>query len=232
MWWVGLALAGDCAVVEGEQLAVSAPFAFEARSSDLSDDVAVREVLCWLEGDPERTVQIEVHTDSQGSGSYNLRMSQARADAVREAIRKLGVAEGRVTAVGYGETMPIASNATAEGRAANRRIELHLVPPSERPPSPQVEAPVPRPAPVAVEPKPRPKPPTLCEQIDQQIVIGEGFTWSFLPPAEPWVEEVRGCLSGWDVDGEAGSLYAHRAGWALTVELGGDQVVMELATGD
>lgn len=66
---------------------------------------------------------IEGHTDSDGSDSYNMKLSQARADAVRAAlINQYGIDAGRLEAKGFGETKPIASNATKDGKAQNRRV--------------------------------------------------------------------------------------------------------------
>ena len=72
------------------------------------------------------TVQIEVggHTDSRGRDSSNLRLSQARADAVLEHLVGRGIDRSRLRARGYGETRPIESNNTESGRAANRRVEF------------------------------------------------------------------------------------------------------------
>jgi len=64
------------------------------------------------------------HTDSIGTEEYNMGLSQRRADAVRNAMIKLGVAPERLVARGYGESKPIATNSTEEGRAENRRVEL------------------------------------------------------------------------------------------------------------
>jgi outer membrane protein OmpA-like peptidoglycan-associated protein len=72
-------------------------------------------------------VRIEGHTDSRGSGGYNLRMTQTRADAVRTYLIGKGVAGGRLLAKGFGEERPIADNMTAAGRRRNRRMEFHLV---------------------------------------------------------------------------------------------------------
>jgi OmpA family protein/thrombospondin type 3 repeat protein len=62
---------------------------------------------------------------ADASETANLRLSQARADAVREYLIGKGVPAGRITARGYGESNPAANNATAAGRAANRRVELN-----------------------------------------------------------------------------------------------------------
>ena len=68
-------------------------------------------------------VEVQGHTDSRGSNAYNKSLSQRRADAVAQVlIREHGVAANRVTARGYGEENPIASNDTEQGRAANRRV--------------------------------------------------------------------------------------------------------------
>ncbi len=81
---------------------------------------------------PNATVVIEGHTDSYGSDAANMKLSQARAEAVRAYllanVRDLG--PEKVQAVGYGETRPVANNETAEGRAKNRRIDIVLEPKS------------------------------------------------------------------------------------------------------
>lgn len=73
------------------------------------------------------TISIEVagHTDSTGSAEYNQRLSQARAETVLNFLASKGIARDRMSARGYGEEMPVASNDTAEGRAQNRRVELN-----------------------------------------------------------------------------------------------------------
>ena len=70
--------------------------------------------------------EVAGHTDSTGSLSRNIALSQRRAEAVRSYLVKKGVAADRLTAKGYGPTKPIANNAIASGRAKNRRVELVL----------------------------------------------------------------------------------------------------------
>jgi OOP family OmpA-OmpF porin len=74
-------------------------------------------------------MEVGGHTDSQGREEMNLELSQARAEAVIAALMDLRVLVGAMTAVGYGETVPIADNETEVGREANRRIEIRLLTP-------------------------------------------------------------------------------------------------------
>lgn len=73
---------------------------------------------------PGLQIQVEGHTDSVGSDEYNQRLSEQRADAVRDYLTEQGVRGGSVTAVGFGKAQPVASNDTAAGRQQNRRVEL------------------------------------------------------------------------------------------------------------
>jgi outer membrane protein OmpA-like peptidoglycan-associated protein len=72
----------------------------------------------------DKKIVVEGHTDSVGSDAANLKLSQERADAVRTYLVSRGVKADRITAVGKGETVPIADNKSAEGRANNRRVEI------------------------------------------------------------------------------------------------------------
>jgi outer membrane protein OmpA-like peptidoglycan-associated protein/outer membrane protein W len=65
------------------------------------------------------------HTDNVGDEAYNLKLSERRAQAVVDYLAAKGVAPGRIKAVGYGESKPLADNATEEGRAQNRRVTIH-----------------------------------------------------------------------------------------------------------
>ena len=73
-------------------------------------------------------IRVTGYTDSTGSDSHNQVLSENRADAVGDFLVSQGIASGRVQARGYGERYPVASNDTPEGREANRRVELELVP--------------------------------------------------------------------------------------------------------
>jgi outer membrane protein OmpA-like peptidoglycan-associated protein len=80
---------------------------------------------------PDTNVVVKGHTDGTGDESYNLRLSEDRAESVRKYLVAEGVAASRVTAVGYGEAFPVASNATPEGRQQNRRVEIEIKPSDE-----------------------------------------------------------------------------------------------------
>lgn len=82
------------------------------------------EVLNLLNAQPTLNLGIEGHTDSQGGDAYNLDLSQRRARSVVAWLTGKGVAAARLTAAGYGKTQPVSDNATPQGRALNRRVEL------------------------------------------------------------------------------------------------------------
>jgi outer membrane protein OmpA-like peptidoglycan-associated protein len=73
-------------------------------------------------------VEVAGHTDSTGSDSYNMQLSQRRANTVGEYLYTQGIMDQRIISVGMGEHHPIADNSTAEGRQLNRRVEITLVP--------------------------------------------------------------------------------------------------------
>lgn len=95
----------------------------KAESDSLLDEIAAT-----FEDHPELVmIRIEGHTDSDGEALYNLRLSQARAESVVQALVDRGVDEDRMEPVGFGEARPLASNADALGKAKNRRVEFHIV---------------------------------------------------------------------------------------------------------
>jgi outer membrane protein OmpA-like peptidoglycan-associated protein len=85
------------------------------------------EAIKTLSGEPDINISVEGHTDDVGTDAYNEKLSLRRAHAVADYLRKGGIAASRMTVAGYGESKPVASNATADGRAQNRRVELRIV---------------------------------------------------------------------------------------------------------
>ncbi|MFT3904791.1 MAG: OmpA family protein [Steroidobacteraceae bacterium] len=76
---------------------------------------------------PRLKVELQGHTDSAGSDAYNLKLSQSRAEAVRDYLVSQGVSAGQLSAKGYGESRPVAANTTAAGRAENRRVVMDVL---------------------------------------------------------------------------------------------------------
>ena len=103
---------------------------FELGSDTLTSDSAalLRQIGAVLRRCPGLTLKITGHTDSIGNAEDNLRLSEARARRVAEALHEMGIERTRLRAEGAGETRPIADNASPAGREANRRIEFEFVP--------------------------------------------------------------------------------------------------------
>ena len=99
---------------------------FEFNSARLTPraEASLNTVVRSLRDQTNTQVEVAGHTDSQGNDSYNLRLSGQRAESVRRYLVQNGISASRITARGYGETQPVASNATEAGRAQNRRVEL------------------------------------------------------------------------------------------------------------
>lgn len=116
--------------------------AFNYKSTQLHPDSLPRldKVAQVLKDKPDMRVRIGGHTDSVGSDAYNLRMSLARAESVRDYLVAQGVAAERITVKGYGEGRPVADNASESGRAANRRVVLRFHLPGQDPEAPGAEA--------------------------------------------------------------------------------------------
>ncbi|MGH8488852.1 MAG: OmpA family protein [Gammaproteobacteria bacterium] len=88
-------------------------------------------LVTFLNEHPDQTAVIEGHTDSKGPDTYNLDLSQRRAQAVQGFLLSNGIGGERIAASGYGEAYPVASNGTMAGRQQNRRVEIVV---SEHPP--------------------------------------------------------------------------------------------------
>lgn len=84
------------------------------------------ELVTIMSDDEDLRLSIEGHTDNRGNNEYNLELSRLRAEAVKQYLVNGGISVSRIKAVGYGETRPITTNDTANGRLKNRRVELNI----------------------------------------------------------------------------------------------------------
>ncbi|MDP6932528.1 MAG: OmpA family protein [Myxococcota bacterium] len=112
-----------------KQIIIEEKIQFEvARSTirSVSHDI-LNSVAQVMRDYPHIDIRIEGHTDSDGSDSYNLKLSQGRATAVHKYLVGVGIDADRLEATGYGETRPIDTNRTSAGKANNRRVEFHIV---------------------------------------------------------------------------------------------------------
>lgn len=117
--------AGLAATEEGDIKALN-DIIFAPGSSKLPDQASyvVTDVVQYMLKKRRQTATINGHTDAAGFEKANLELSVQRAFAVRNAIIAAGIPAHRLEPVGYGETRPIATNESAEGRKANRRVEI------------------------------------------------------------------------------------------------------------
>ncbi len=99
---------------------------FETGKADLMPGAmnTINRLAQFMRQYPEKRLQIEGHTDSTGSASFNLRLSEDRANAVRNVLLAEGVSNSRMETTGFGMGQPVATNATVEGRQRNRRVEI------------------------------------------------------------------------------------------------------------
>lgn len=89
--------------------------------------VELDRVVKFLEDYPNISIEMSAHTDSRGSDNYNITLSDNRARSVMEYILSKGIATNRIVSKGYGETKPVATNDTDEGRQLNRRVEFTIL---------------------------------------------------------------------------------------------------------
>jgi len=100
---------------------------FDTDKADLKEGAGktLEEVVKLLKIHPELAVEIQGHTDSTGGDEHNLELSRRRSATVKAYLLLYGITDDRLTTTGFGESKPVADNATDEGRALNRRVELH-----------------------------------------------------------------------------------------------------------
>lgn len=110
-----------------ETISLNIQFANNSSQVPAAYDAEIRRVAEFMREYPDTTVEIAGHSDSVGDASYNLNLSQQRAEAVAaRLIERFGIADDRVSARGYGESQPVADNSTAAGREQNRRVEARI----------------------------------------------------------------------------------------------------------
>ncbi|OYW88267.1 MAG: hypothetical protein B7Z20_02960 [Sphingobium sp. 32-64-5] len=120
---------------DGDDLLLRMPsgitFGFDSAEVQTQFQPTLNEVASTLVQFPKTYIDIYGHTDSDGSDAYNQGLSERRAQSVANYLALRGVQSARMATRGYGETQPIASNTTEEGKAANRRVEIKIVPVTE-----------------------------------------------------------------------------------------------------
>ena len=109
-----------------------AGFATNSAVLNANMDPILQRLAQTLNQNPAATVSVVGHTDSTGSDAINNPLSQRRADAAKAYLVSQGVAASRIATSGAGSTQPIASNATVDGRAQNRRVEIFVAEPAAR----------------------------------------------------------------------------------------------------
>ncbi len=113
---------------EYRKLSLASGATFELGGSTLSAEgkAALAALLKQFEGETIEAVIVEGHTDDRGAAAFNQQLSEKRAEAVKAELIANGVDGSLIKTVGYGESQPVASNATREGRAQNRRVEIKV----------------------------------------------------------------------------------------------------------
>jgi len=117
---------------EGNLLAVTfkGDVTFDTNSTEVRPGLysEINRVAGVLNQYPDTLIRVEGHTDSKGSDEYNMNLSKRRADTVKTLLVQRGITANRIDVVGYGKTMPVATNNTETGRQMNRRVEIKIAP--------------------------------------------------------------------------------------------------------
>ncbi|MFY9351420.1 MAG: OmpA family protein [Sphingobium sp.] len=120
---------------DGDNLLLRMPsgitFAYDRADVQPQFQPTLNDVASVLAQYPKTYIDVLGHTDSDGTDAYNQTLSERRAQAVASYLVSRGVQSARIATRGYGETQPIASNATEEGKASNRRVEIKIAPVTE-----------------------------------------------------------------------------------------------------
>lgn len=99
-------------------------FEYDKATLQVDSQEQLGHVVVLLKDNPDLVLEVQGHTDAEGSDDYNLELSQRRAETVVDFLTLFGIDRARLTPKGYGESEPVESNDTEEGRAKNRRVEL------------------------------------------------------------------------------------------------------------
>lgn len=140
-WWTQEASIPSCEGVEvvpaeeveiveqkSVNISLESGASFELGGSTLSEEgkAEIAVLVTQFEGKTVESVVVEGYTDNSGDAGFNQKLSLERADAVKAELVANGANAEKITTVGYGESKPIADNATSEGRAKNRRVEIKV----------------------------------------------------------------------------------------------------------
>jgi outer membrane protein OmpA-like peptidoglycan-associated protein len=120
---------------DGDKLVVrfKSAILFDVDKTGLKEDATTElaDLARVLKDYPDTVLVVEGHTDSTGSATHNKKLSEQRAQSVIQVLASDGVDRSRLTSKGFGEDKPIQNNSTADGRAQNRRVEVHIAPNQE-----------------------------------------------------------------------------------------------------
>lgn len=110
--------------MDGRVILYDILFDYDQATLKQDSDKQLQHIVSLLLQNPDLKIEIQGHTDNVGEAEYNLTLSEQRANTVFQYLKLFGISSERLLAKGYGETQPVSSNDTEEGRAKNRRVEL------------------------------------------------------------------------------------------------------------
>jgi len=118
------------AKIVGKKIEINEKVMFEYNKATIKRESSglLNDVAAVIKENPKlQKIKIEGHTDSDGADKYNKKLSQQRADAVKDFLVKTGISADILESVGYGEEKPIGDNKTDEGKELNRRVEFNII---------------------------------------------------------------------------------------------------------